>query len=195
MEYIYIFTNPAMPDWVKVGKTNDIKRRLNDLSNTSVPLDFECYAYMEVPDGLVFVAEKSLHNLIKLSYDKEKEYFRMSPEQVLEYFQILAPNNPKYRVVTVPELDDTAAAEKVKTTTFEMLGIEPGTTLYYVFDDTFTCTTADKKNKVLHNGKETTLSGLAKSDLNYVAISGFKIFSLEPQGETLWDRRLRLEKN
>lgn len=38
IEYVYVLTNPAMPEYVKVGRTNNIERRIKDLSkDTSVP--------------------------------------------------------------------------------------------------------------------------------------------------------------
>lgn len=52
IEYVYVLTNPAMPEYVKVGRTNNIERRIKDLSkDTSVPLPFECYAYLCVYGG------------------------------------------------------------------------------------------------------------------------------------------------
>lgn len=41
IEYVYVLTNPAMPEYVKVGRTNNIERRIKDLSkDTSVPLPY-----------------------------------------------------------------------------------------------------------------------------------------------------------
>lgn len=58
IEYVYVLTNPAMPEYVKVGRTNNIERRIKDLSkDTSVPLPFECYAYLCVYGG----GERLLH--------------------------------------------------------------------------------------------------------------------------------------
>ena len=39
---VYVLTNPAMPDLVKIGKTTrDVSLRLSDLYTTGVPLPFE----------------------------------------------------------------------------------------------------------------------------------------------------------
>ncbi len=41
---VYIFTNEAMPGYVKIGMTqaDDVAARLKQLDTTAVPLPFEC---------------------------------------------------------------------------------------------------------------------------------------------------------
>lgn len=41
-EIIYVLRNPAMPNYVKIGKTQDLQQRMKDLDNTSIPVPFEC---------------------------------------------------------------------------------------------------------------------------------------------------------
>ena len=41
-EIIYVLRNPAMPNYVKIGKTLNLQQRMKDLDNTSVPVPFEC---------------------------------------------------------------------------------------------------------------------------------------------------------
>ena len=36
-EIIYVLKNPAMPNYVKIGKTENLQQRMKDLDNTSVP--------------------------------------------------------------------------------------------------------------------------------------------------------------
>ena len=45
---IYVLTNPAMEGYVKVGRTNNLIRRIRELDNTSTPLPFECVFAVEV---------------------------------------------------------------------------------------------------------------------------------------------------
>ncbi len=47
---VYILTNQAMPDFIKVGITTNLKDRLSTLDNTSVPLPFTCVYAFEVSD-------------------------------------------------------------------------------------------------------------------------------------------------
>jgi type II restriction enzyme len=39
-EVVYLLSNDAMPEWVKIGRSNSVNRRLRELYNTSVPLPF-----------------------------------------------------------------------------------------------------------------------------------------------------------
>ena len=45
--YVYILTNPAFQeDWVKIGMTKDVDKRVKDLSNkTCLPYAFDVYAW------------------------------------------------------------------------------------------------------------------------------------------------------
>lgn len=64
IEFVYIFTNPAMPEYVKVGITNNIERRIRDLSHkTAVPEQFNCHAFLTVKGDKPCAAdiEKSFH--------------------------------------------------------------------------------------------------------------------------------------
>ncbi len=58
---IYLLTNPAMPDIVKIGKTSriDIKVRIAELYSTGVPLPFDCVYASRVND--IDKVEKALH--------------------------------------------------------------------------------------------------------------------------------------
>jgi hypothetical protein len=40
---VYVLINEAMPGYVKVGKTDNLDRRLRDLDWTNLPLPFECF--------------------------------------------------------------------------------------------------------------------------------------------------------
>ena len=48
---VYVLTNPAMPNMLKIGKTTrDVELRLSDLYSTGVPLPFECEYAAKVID-------------------------------------------------------------------------------------------------------------------------------------------------
>ena len=76
-------------------------------------------------------------------------------------------------------------------TTFSMLGIPIGTELVFTKDNSIICSVIDHKNRVKYDGKQWNLSTLAVH-LQGSTVSGFFYFSY--QGETLRDRRLRLEQ-
>lgn len=90
--YIYIMTNKAFEghDWVKIGYATNPEQRRKELSNTSLPFDYEIYATYQVPKT-PHMADKTLHNLITslnpdLRLSANREFFEMTPEQA---YQIL----------------------------------------------------------------------------------------------------------
>ena len=88
--YVYIFTNESFRDgWVKIGKTQDIKRRLKDLDNTSCPLPFKVYATMKTckyNEAEELVQEFIAHFNSDLRIRPNREYFKVSPEEALKIF-------------------------------------------------------------------------------------------------------------
>ena len=42
--YIYIMTNPALKDMVKIGFATDVESRRKQLSTTALPYEYEVYA-------------------------------------------------------------------------------------------------------------------------------------------------------
>lgn len=193
-EYVYILTNPAMPEWIKIGKAKNIKSRLKGLNCTSVPLPFFCYAYLKVPADSVFLVESNIHKLIGFSNDKEKEFFRMSPEKAYNYFEIVKSFNPTFELVKFPDLETKAEKKKRSSTTFGLLGIPVGAVLAFSPDRSVTCTVENDKNSVMYKNEKTTLSAIA-CDLTKNSVNGFDFFvwpDSEYPDETLWERRLRL---
>ena len=41
-EIIYVLRNPAIPNYVKIGKTQDLQERMKSFDKTNVPVPFEC---------------------------------------------------------------------------------------------------------------------------------------------------------
>ena len=190
-EYVYILTNPAMPDWVKVGKSNNVLRRINDLKCTAVPLPFECFACLKVPADNVMNVERGLQTFLGYSFQKEKEFFRTSPERVREYFKTARLLNPAYEIINGEDLEDESQTETEKSaaTTFSLLEIPVGSKLVYTKDTNIVCEVADKSNHVIYEGQKYTISGLAVKLCKY-NVNGYTRFMFED--ETLWKRRQRL---
>ena len=81
-EIVYILTNEAMPDYIKIGKTNDIVRRIQDLDWTNIPLPFKCYYAALVKDSN-FV-EKQIHQSFTDSRTRSnRNFFKVNPERVV----------------------------------------------------------------------------------------------------------------
>ena len=81
---VYIITNPAMPDIVKIGMTNrdTVDVRLKELYNTSVPLPFDCEYACKVSD--CEKVEKVLHIAFHpYRIQTQREFFKINPEQAI----------------------------------------------------------------------------------------------------------------
>lgn len=80
---VYVFSNPLMPDLVKIGRTSAPSplRRLKALSSTAVIEDFRCEAFATCADSVQ--AERWLHHHFDAYRCKSnKEFFALSPAQV-----------------------------------------------------------------------------------------------------------------
>lgn len=215
--FVYIFTNPCLEGWVKIGMTeeDDIGKRLEQLNKpTNLPLSFRSYAYYEVDNpGAV---EKSIHRIIDAIDDsrharelqasgriREREFFQISAEQAFTVFQELARhagNLDKLHLqeTTLQEQEEEMVASRRKNFTFKMLQIPVGSMLTFIKDDTITCEVIDQKNTVKFQEQTYSLSSLALKMLIEIcswpqnsSVAGPKYFTYE--NEVLSDRRFRLE--
>jgi len=111
-EVVYLLTNNCMPGWVKIGRTNQIERRLKDLYNTSVPLPFireDCIETRTEQDSREL--ERSIHNIIdtidpdrrKNTEARKREFFKMTPEEAKNVFMLV-------RYINKVEIKETAMA-------------------------------------------------------------------------------------
>lgn len=91
--FIYIFTNPGYQDMVKIGYTKDVEARRKGLNSSGVRDAFEIYAVCETSSDKEHI-DKTLHKLIDtlnpdLRYDKNKEFYKMTPEQAYSVLKVL----------------------------------------------------------------------------------------------------------
>ena len=88
-EIIYVLQNPAMPNYVKIGKTENLQQRMKDLDNTSVPVPFECIyaARVEKIRGW----EKVLHEVFSEYRVNQRREFFTSENVVVKAIRILKP--------------------------------------------------------------------------------------------------------
>ena len=79
---VYVLTNSAMPDLVKIGKTgrNDPKVRMAELYSTGVPVPFDCAIAVRVEDE--HAIEKALHTaFLPYRINGQREFFKIDAEQ------------------------------------------------------------------------------------------------------------------
>ena len=91
--YIYIMVNPAFPQYVKIGYTDNVDQRLKTLnSNSGLPLPYSVYATYEVKERL---EDKTLHNLIDrlnptLRLVKSREFYETSATEAYSWLEAIA---------------------------------------------------------------------------------------------------------
>lgn len=201
-EKIYVLTNVSMHGQVKIGCTNRaIEQRLKELYRTSLPTEFDCFYYAEVPNAKE--VEKSLHKIFRHKRtDGKREFFKVSPDQVVEAIK-LAERKENYicekcKNKNIPK--NSTVESKVRTSkkkiTFKELGIPVNSILHFSKDNNITCTTKDDIDQIIFEGRATSLSASAliiirRMGKPWRTISG--PFHWKYKGETLTKRRLRLK--
>ena len=165
---VYIFINQSMPDMVKIGITDNVERRVKELSGSSgVPLPFECYYAVKVSEDAKKLEKKIHEGFDKQRVRREREFFYTSPENaksILEILEIMGGENvtPKDDIVESQEekqaLDE---ARKLRTRfNFSMLDIKPGEILKFKKDNSIECEVHDE-TQVKFRDKVTSLSNSA----------------------------------
>lgn len=170
---VYVLTNPAMPDIVKIGMTSreSMDARLRELYNTSVPVPFECeYAckvrnYQEV--------ERALHLAFQpYRIHPQREFFRINPEQAIAILRLLDRGSDITQEVSNEISNDLteqdrAAGEQMKkmrrpSLNFLELGIPIGSQLQFIEDDREVIAVVSGEKKVLVNGVESSLTAITR---------------------------------
>ncbi len=157
-----------MPDMVKIGITDNVERRIKELSGSSgVPLPFECYYAVKVSEDAKKLEKKIHEGFDKQRVRREREFFYTSPENaksILELLEIMGGENvtPKDDIVESQEekqaLDE---ARKLRTRfNFSMLDIKPGEILKFKKDNSIVCEVHDE-TQVKFRDKITSLSNSA----------------------------------
>ena len=139
-EFVYILTNPTIPDLVKIGRIKNLEERIRSLSSHSgVPVPFQCFYCCEVKDGSE--VEKRLHfGLGDHRINSKREFFRINPERVkvlLEGWSI-RDVTPSSDIVDSQEEQDSLNRETSRRPmfTFQMVDIPVGSELTFLKDKT-----------------------------------------------------------
>lgn len=167
---IYVLTNPAMPDMVKIGKTGrDILVRLKDLYSTGVSLPFECAYAAKVDD--VDKWEKAFHTAFgPYRVNPNREFFSIDPEQAVALLELMAVEDVTPVVRKEADGVDVGAkafAEKLKrnrrrpNANFSEMGIPVGSRLEYTGEGDHFCTVLDGR-RVEFDGKTWMISPLTQ---------------------------------
>ena len=108
---IYVLSNPAMPELVKIGKTKDINQRLSSLYSTGVPLPFKCVYAKEVED--MDYAEEKLHaGLGSARINEKREFFKIPEDELIHLFDLIDGKDVTPDKETFETKEDKVAFEK-----------------------------------------------------------------------------------
>ena len=169
---VYVLTNPAMPNMVKIGKTTrDVELRLADLYSTGVPLPFECEYAAKVKD--VDKTEKAFHTAFEPSrVNPKREFFNINPEQAIAVLSLMAIEDVTPSVqekAKTIDVEATASAEKFKkkrrpTINYFEMGLKEGDILKFGRNEEF-CTVLSGR-EVTYIGESWFLSNLTNKLLD-----------------------------
>ncbi len=180
--YIYIMTNPALKDMVKIGYAADVEARRKQLSTTALPYDYEVYATYETSGSL---EDKKLHKMIDqlnpdLRVSKNREFFVLSVEDAYELLEAIATISG-----TTDKLKKTrgrsllqAPKQHVKKPPidFTKCGIPMGAELVFTENPAVKVTVVSER-KVQYKDEITSLSAVAGALKHSKAIQGPAFFT------------------
>lgn len=176
--FIYIMTNPALKDMVKIGYASDVEARRKQLSTTALPYDYEVYATYETSGNL---EDKKLHKMIDnlnpdLRVTSNREFFVMSPKEafeLLEAIAVISGTKEKLKKTVVKEEEK----QKVRRppVNFKKCGIPVGAKLEFIDDPSVVVTVVDER-KVSYKEEITSLSAVSDRIKGY-STSGPQMFT------------------
>ncbi len=170
---VYVLTNSAMPDMVKIGSTRraDIGDRLRELYSTDVPVPFDCVLARQIENHAA--VEAALHTAFSPSrVNPSREFFAVSVRQVEAILNLLGGEDvtPEVEVEGQGAVDESsrAAGEQLQRRVrsplnFATVGIPVGATLTCVRNDD----TAEvlSGNRVRYKGEEMSLTQASRLSL------------------------------
>jgi T5orf172 domain len=166
---VYVLTNPAMPGFVKIGRTSqeDTATRLAQLYTTGVPFPFnlEFACRVQNPEEV----EAALHiAFAPHRVNPRREFFKIEPQQAIAILKLLhtqdATEELKAQVTGIDE-QSMIAAETYRSRSpplnFQEMGIPIGSTL--IHPDTGTTITVVAPKRVLFGDEEMSLSAATRT--------------------------------
>ena len=198
---VYVLENPAMPGYIKLGKTDNLPQRMQRLFDTSVPVPvpFTCYYAARVADSTK--VEKSLFETFgdKRAHPR-RGLLTADPHRVAAVIKLVELEDVTIhgQVDTSVGQEDTAsvnrAAARAERLNFEMLGITIGEELVSVKSSDITCRVVNQRPaRVEYEGEVMSLSAAAQKVMNSAwGVQGSQYWIYE--GSTLQEIREHIER-
>lgn len=193
MEIVYILTNEAMPEYVKIGFTRgSVEDRIRQLDRTGVPLPFEIYYAANVENATK--EEKWLHSIFADRRARDnREFFKMNPE-----YAALALKRVEIKEIIIdsgltPEQEKEVDDVKERRSRFHFAhyGIPIGSILTFTRDTNISAEVVEN-DKIKIGNKIDYVSNMARELLGYKRRPQGTLY-FEFENEILDDRRRRLE--
>lgn len=149
MGIVYVLSNPAFDNYVKVGRTIDLEQRLKQLDNTSVPLPFRCVFAVEVDDEVA--VERLVHQAFAdVRVRTTREFFEIDAQRVIAALKLTNGIEVTPKADIAEDAESIAALERTvgkrKTYSFSDAQVDIGDTLTYSKDENITAVVvADRK--------------------------------------------------
>jgi hypothetical protein len=168
---VYVLTNPAMPDLVKIGMTtqDDVKLRQDQLYSTGVPFPFDLEYACKVDDARR--VETALHIAFgPYRVNPRREFFKIEPEQAIAILKLLDLQGLQETTSAIEAMPstvepiETEAAKVFKARSpkfnFEEMGIPLGSVLE--FTESEFSAEVSSSNKVSFEGQQYSLTALTR---------------------------------
>lgn len=160
--FIYIMTNPALKDMVKIGFATDVEVRRKQLSTTALPYEYEIYATYETTGNL---EDKKLHGMIDslnpdLRISSNREFYLMTPQDAYSLLEAIATISGTKEKLKKKKIDE-AKKQTIRrpAINFVKCGIPIGAELVCTEDSSIVVKVVDER-KVEYDGELTSLSSI-----------------------------------
>lgn len=164
LQVVYVLTNPAMPGFVKIGKTllEDVSQRIGQLYTTGVPFPFELAFACKVPNA--DEVEKALHRAFApYRANPKREFCNIEPDQAIAILKLLHVEDATAEISnmqTAIPTEEIEAGDQYKARrpnlNFKEIGIPLGSILRFTESDATVVVCGDKK--VTLNSEEMSLT-------------------------------------
>ncbi len=197
MAIVYVLTNAAFPDYIKIGRTTNLAQRLRALDNSSVPLPFRCVYAIEVEDETV--VERLVHSAFADHRTRSsREFFELDPQRAISALKLTGGRDVTPRGDVAEDEEGVRALEKAtrrprRSYKFSDAGLQVGDIVSYVNNEEITAEVVSE-TKVRFEGEEMSLSKSAlrllhRDGYEWQTVNGWQYWSLD--GETIAARLKR----
>lgn len=192
-QIVYILTNEAMPEYIKIGFTHgDVTERLKQLDRTGTPLPFEVY-YAAIVENAE-KEEKWLHSIFADRRARDsREFFKMNPEYATLALKRVEIKEEKIDSGLTKEQEKEVDEVKERRSRFHFAhyGIPVGSKLTFTRDSNIVAEVVEN-DKIKIGDKVSSLSNFAMELLGYQRKPQGTLY-FEYEDEILDDRRRRMD--